>query len=114
MEEKLSKTNVAGIVFSATIIYFFSHFMGFDTLFEKKFSKQIIQIREKINQPKGMLFVILWSFFPLVPTDVMCYVAGTVKMNFGKFILAVFIGELPIVAAYVLAGRGIFELLLNL
>jgi uncharacterized membrane protein YdjX (TVP38/TMEM64 family) len=36
----------------------------------------------------GVFAVTLWSFAPVVPTDLICYVAGTVRMNFWKFVLA--------------------------
>lgn len=103
--------SMAGILFSSTIIYYFSHLMGFDDFFERKFSNKITYVREKLNQPKGVMFVSLWSFFPLMPTDIICYVAGTMKMKFWKFLLAVFIGELPIVIAYVWAGSSLFDLI---
>lgn len=41
----------------------------------------------------GFPFVCLWSFLIVVPTDLICYIAGTMKMPFHKFISAVTIGE---------------------
>ena len=40
-----------------------------------------------------------WSAFPFVPTDLICYVAGTLRMNFTRFAL----GELPVISLYVWA-----------
>lgn len=103
--------SMAGILLSSAIIYYMSGMLGFDAFFEKKFPQKIDFLRRKINQPKGVFFVMLWSFFPVVPTDLICYVAGTTKMHFGRFLLAVFIGELPIVMAYAWAGQSLFELM---
>ena len=53
--------------------------------------------------------VIGWSFFPLVPTDLICYVAGIAKMSYKKLVAAVVIGELPLVTFYVFAGVELGE-----
>ena len=50
-----------------------------------------------------------WSVFPFVPTDVICYVAGTLRMHLGKFMLGVTLGEIPIVAFYVAGGTWLFS-----
>jgi uncharacterized membrane protein YdjX (TVP38/TMEM64 family) len=52
---------------------------------------------------KGFWLVVGWSMFPFVPTDAICYVAGTLRMHVGKFAAGVALGELPIVAFYVWA-----------
>ena len=57
-----------------------------------------------------MLIVIAWSFFPLVPTDVICYVAGIVKMPYRYLILGVLIGEVVLIYLYVFYGTGLVEL----
>ena len=57
---------------------------------------------------KGLWIVMAWSAFPFVPTDVICYVAGTLRMHVGTFLCGVALGELPIVGFYVLAGGRLF------
>jgi uncharacterized membrane protein YdjX (TVP38/TMEM64 family) len=59
---------------------------------------------------RATIFVAGWSFFPLVPTDVICYVAGMMKMPFYKMMLGLFIGEMVLVTAYVCLGKGIMSL----
>lgn len=92
--------SLGGILFSATLIYFLSEFLGFDKYFEKMAPEKITHITTKINSPWGFLFVILWALFPLAPTDLVCYLAGTARMNFSRFILAVALGELIICLFY--------------
>ncbi len=53
--------------------------------------------------------VVAWSFFPLVPTDAICYVAGMAKMPFRKLAAAMLLGEVPVVAAYIFLGAEIGE-----
>ncbi len=92
--------SLGGILFSATLLYYLSEFLGFDSYFEKIAPERVIQITTKINSPWGFLFVVLWAFFPLAPTDLVCYIAGTARMNFLRFILAVALGELIICLFY--------------
>ena len=54
-------------------------------------------------------FVAGWSFFPLVPTDAVCYVAGVAKMSLRKMLTALLLGELPFVIMYVFLGAEIGE-----
>jgi uncharacterized membrane protein YdjX (TVP38/TMEM64 family) len=87
--------SMVGIVLSATNIYFFSEKLGFAEYFESKFD--IKKYHQSIDK-YGFWVVLLWSFFPLVPTDAICYAAGTIRMNFWSYLTAVFIGELVIVS----------------
>ena len=48
--------------------------------------------------------VILWSFFPLAPTDLVCYVCGALKVDLKKCLLGVVIGEGAICAIYIFMG----------
>jgi uncharacterized membrane protein YdjX (TVP38/TMEM64 family) len=98
--------SMAGILFSASLIYFASDFLDFDKLFDKIKSKKVQTLRQKINN-YGFWVVLVWSFFPLVPTDLICYIAGTIKMSYYKFILALFIGESILVAIYLFLGDKI-------
>ena len=99
-----------GIVISSSMIYWFSDLLGFDEYFESKKPHHVEKIRTKLEHPLGLGFVSLWAFFPLVPTDAVCYVAGSIRMHFAKFIAAVFIGELILCSGYVFAGGRIFSM----
>jgi len=96
--------SISGILVSSTLIYFCSDLLGFTDYFETKHSKAVERIRRRLETPAGFLFVLLWAFFPLVPTDAVCYVAGTTRMAFIKFILAVFLGELILCSFYIFSG----------
>lgn len=82
--------SMIGIVFSGILIYRFSDVMGFDEMFaEHTHSKKVTQVIEKY----GFYAILLWSFAPIVPTDLICYVAGTVRYHFWRFVLALTMGE---------------------
>jgi len=44
--------------------------------------------------------VVAWAFFPLAPTDLVCFLAGTTRMNYLRFIIAIAMGELAICLFY--------------
>jgi uncharacterized membrane protein YdjX (TVP38/TMEM64 family) len=48
--------------------------------------------------------VITWSFFPFAPTDLVCYVCGTLKIDVRKCLFGVTLGEGAICAVYVAVG----------
>lgn len=96
--------SMTGILLSSTMIYYFSDLLGFDEYFESKNPDLSHKIKAKLEHPLGFLFVSGWAFFPLVPTDLVCYVAGTTRMNFIKFISAVAVGEVILCSLYIFFG----------
>ena len=91
--------SLTGILVSSIMIYYFSDFLGMDEVFEKKYPTQIKWLKEQIEK-RGVWIIIGWCAFPFVPTDVIFYVAGTLKMNFLKFILATAVITAPLVVIY--------------
>ena len=69
--------------------------MGFDEFFAKYLENQNI---DKIIDKYGFWAIVVWSFAPVFMTDLICYVAGMVRYNFIKFVLALMIGESAMVA----------------
>ncbi|MBV9217715.1 MAG: TVP38/TMEM64 family protein [Acidobacteria bacterium] len=98
--------SLIGIFLSSSMIYFGSEFLGFDEYFEARKPVLVHRIRRRLEHPLGLLFVGAWAFFPLVPTDAVCYVAGTSRMNFPKFIAAVMAGEALLCSIYIFSGRA--------
>ena len=102
--------SIFGIVVSSTMIYWFSDFLGISEFFERRKPAAVAKIRGRLEQPMGIAFVFLWAFFPLVPTDAVCYVAGSSRMNFPKFIAAITAGELILCSFYIFSGSYIVDL----
>ncbi len=101
--------SLAGIFLSSSMIYFFSEYLGFNEYFEGHKPDLIHKIKAQLEHPLGFVFVALWAFFPLVPTDLVCYVAGTTRMNFFKFISAVIVGETILCVFYIFFGGAIIN-----
>ena len=102
--------SMVGIVIGASLVYKAASILTPEQLFKDKNIARIKGVRRKMDK-YGFSIVLLWSFFPAVPTDLICYVAGTIKMAFWKFILAVFLGEIILVSIYIWTGKSIIELL---
>ena len=103
--------SVLGIIASSSMIYWFSELLGIAAYFESRKPAVIARIRNRLEQPTGLLFVFLWAFFPLVPTDAVCYVAGSTRMSFPKFIAAIAAGELILCSFYIFSGNYLIDLL---
>lgn len=101
--------SITGILLSSTMIYYFSDYLGFSDYFENHKPELSHKIKSKLEHPLGFLFVAAWAFFPLVPTDLVCYVAGTTKMNYWKFIAAIFAGEMILCVCYIFFGGSLLK-----
>jgi uncharacterized membrane protein YdjX (TVP38/TMEM64 family) len=101
--------SLIGIALSSTLIYYFSEFLGFHEYFENRKPELTHKIRRRLEHPLGFLFVAAWAFFPLVPTDLVCYLAGTTRMNYSKFIAAVLAGEAILCYGYIFFGGSLLN-----
>lgn len=97
------------MLFSAFILYYFSEFLGFDNFFRNKYPDKIEKIKNKLNTPKGLLLIILWSFLPFAPTDLICYVSGILRINILTLLLGVLLGELPICYFYIFTFQNFYN-----
>ncbi len=101
---------IAGVMVSSTCIYYFADYTGLAAYVERVYPKQVAKLKT-VMQKNELPIVIAWSFFPITPTDVMCYVCGSLEVDFKKFFIGVLIGEGISCALYIFAGK---ELLLFL
>lgn len=98
--------SMACIWFSGTLVYHFSHLLGLDEIFAKHIHDP--KIKKSIDT-YGAFIISFWSFFPVLPVDVACYLAGTVRLNFIKFFIALTIGEWTVVAIIVYGGSWVMR-----
>ena len=99
--------SMLGIMVSATSLYYFSDLLGFSQYLEKKHPKGVQTWKTRLKQPNAAFLVFGWALFPLVPTDLICYVAGIVKMPFKYLFIGVFAGEIILVVTYIYFGASI-------
>lgn len=92
--------NLLGILTSSTIVYHFAHFLGLHTAFETRYPQKVRKVRDALRR-KELPIIIGWSFFPVVPTDLIIYVASTLSIPLWKCLLGVLIGEGTLNAFYI-------------
>ncbi|CAA6829582.1 MAG: Unknown protein [uncultured Aureispira sp.] len=101
--------SILGILFSATLLYYFADAIGFGDYLSKKYPKKIEKARIQLNKPQGKWLVAAWAWFPFVPTDIICYVAGLVQMRFSIMITGIFLGETILISLYLYLGKDILS-----
>ena len=99
---------IMGVLVSSVCVYYFSEYLNFDQYFETKYPERIKQIKEFLSKNE-LPVVAIWSFMPFLPTDLICYVCGTLKIDIRKFLLGIFIGEGVSCAIYVFVGKEILN-----
>lgn len=101
--------SLAGVVAGALLVYSFPSFGDYDEFLEQKYPEKIALLKNRMHGRYAFWIVAGWSIFPLVPTDVICYVAGMTRMSFRKLVTALLVGEVPLIAFYVYLGSEIGE-----
>jgi len=104
----LLAATLVGIAISSTSIYFCSSALRLDERLAKRHPVQIARITDLINRYE-LPIIIGWSFFPLAPTDLICYVCGVLRVRFWTFLVGVTIGEGAICAIYIYGGDQILR-----
>ena len=99
---------LVGIVISSTSIYFFSAALRIDERVAKTHPAKIARLTDLVNRYE-LPIIVGWSFFPLVPTDLICYVCGVLRVRFWKFLVGVTLGEGAICAIYIYGGDQILR-----
>jgi uncharacterized membrane protein YdjX (TVP38/TMEM64 family) len=99
-----------GVIISSAAVYYFAEAMHFDEFFERRYGPQVAKLRAVIRK-RELPIVIAWSFFPIAPTDLVCYVCGALRVDVKKCLLGVTVGEGAICAIYIFLGRGALSFL---
>ncbi len=99
--------NLAGIVTSSTIVYHFARFLGLSTVFERRYPEKTRRVHNALHH-RELPIIIGWSFFPVVPTDMVIYVASTLKIPLWKCLVGVLIGEGALNALYIFTATAAF------
>ena len=101
---------LVGILASSACVYYFAEALHIDELLREKHEKRLVGLHHALHR-YGLPVIIGWSFFPLAPTDLICYVAGVVRIPIGKLLLGVAIGEGTICAIYIFLGDSLLRVL---
>jgi uncharacterized membrane protein YdjX (TVP38/TMEM64 family) len=92
--------NLIGIITSSIVVYYFTKYLRLDVWLDSKYPARIEKIKKALLK-KELPIIAGWSFFPLVPTDLIIYVSSTLNIPFWKCALGVLIGEGSLNAFYI-------------
>ena len=94
---------VSGIIVSSAAVYYFAEHLRLGAFFERHYAPQVLKLRALLAR-RELPIVIAWSFFPVAPTDLICYVCGALRVDLKKCLLGVTLGEGTICAIYIFIG----------
>ncbi len=100
---------IIGMVLSSVSVYYFFEYLHIDKMLGAKYQKQIDTTKYYLTKYE-LPVIIFWSMNPVLPSDVICYVAGTLRVNVYKFILGMLLGEGLTCAVYIFGGKYILGL----
>jgi len=92
--------NLTGIITSSVVVYYFTQYLRLDVWLESKYPVQIEKIKKAL-QKKELPIIAGWSFFPVVPTDLIIYASSSLKIPFWKCAVGIIIGEGTLNAFYI-------------
>ena len=101
--------SATGVVVGALLVYSFPSFGSYDRFLEEKYPDKILFLKEKMQGKYAFWVIAGWAFFPLVPTDAVCYAAGLAKITYKKMIAPLLIGQLPLATVYIFLGTEFGE-----
>lgn len=94
---------IVGILVSSASVYYFSEALHVEELLARRYQKRMTELEGALRKYE-LPVITAWSFFPLVPTDVICYVCGVMKVDIRKVMGGVALGEGAMCAIYVFLG----------
>jgi len=100
---------IAGIAISSASVYAFAGSLKIGEYLERKHLHHMERLQGALRH-RPTSIVAAWSFLPVVPTDLICYVCGVMKISFRRFLVGVLIGEGAICAIYIFAGATLLDL----
>ncbi len=95
---------IIGVGTSATSIYYFSEYLSLGNYFKQNYPTVIAKLTNILKKYE-LPIITVWSFLPFLATDAMCYVCGTLRINFKKFIIGVLLGEGVFCALFIFLGK---------
>jgi len=98
-----------GVVVGAFLVYSLPSFGGYEKFLQAAYPRKIAYLKRKMRDRYAFWIILGWAFFPFVPTDAVCYVAGIAKTPFKKVIFPLLLGQLPLATAYIFLGSEIGE-----
>lgn len=101
---------LAGILVSSAGVYYFAEALHLDEVLRDRYRGRLDRVRVLLER-HGLPIIAGWSFFPLVPTDLVCYLGGVIKTPITVVLGGVALGEGAICAIYIFLGDAALRVL---
>jgi len=101
---------LVGILISSSSIYFFAESLHLEEVFAGLHGARLARLKSAMARYE-LPVIIGWSFFPLAPTDLICYACGIFGVRYLTCVIGVAIGEGGICAVYIFFGDWLMRLL---
>ncbi|QYZ78346.1 TVP38/TMEM64 family protein [Methanofollis formosanus] len=98
--------SMLGILTSSTLVHCCARRLGFDAVLEKRYPEQSAQIRAHLLEHQFPV-IAGWSICPIVPTDLVVYLASTLRVPLWKCLVGVGAGEAALLSLYILVIKGV-------
>ena len=95
---------LVGILISSASIYWFSEALHLEEILSQRHLRAMERLKALLRH-REFPIIVVWSFFPFAPTDLICYVCGVLRVDFRKCLLGVLLGEGAICAVYIFLGH---------
>lgn len=99
---------LAGILVSSASVYYFAEALHVDEVLRRKHAHQIDRV-QRLLQRYGFPIIVGWAFFPLLPTDLICYLSGVVRVRITTVLAGVAIGEGAVCGIYIFLGDSLLR-----
>jgi uncharacterized membrane protein YdjX (TVP38/TMEM64 family) len=97
--------SMVGMLIGSAIVMAISRRFG-RPLVVRLVDEELLNRLDRFSQKRGAFFFLLFLLFPLLPNDVVCFVAGLSPLSLVKLILLAAIGRLPSILVGNLMGAG--------
>jgi len=99
---------IAGILVSSASVFYFAEALHIDEVLRQRHGHQVERV-ERLLGRYGFPIIIGLAFFPLLPTDLICYVAGVARLRITTVLAGVAIGEGAVCAIYIFIGDSLLR-----
>ncbi len=86
--------SMIGVLLSAYLVYCHSGRLNLSHKIVDKYPDRVNWLSKRLQSRRSTMVITFWSMFPLIPTDLICYVAGLAKTPLPYMLAGVLIGEL--------------------
>lgn len=104
----LFSLTMVGIVVSSLAVYYFAGALHIEELLRAKHAGILERVRSLLDR-YGFFIIVAWSFFPLTPTDLICYLSGVARINVYVYLAGVIVGKGGICAVYIYFGDALLR-----